>query len=123
MVHRSTNTTVANALSRTKTRMTTWLNQTFGSANWREVSGYNTSLASNEWLVCMRVGVKNGDFDYHYWYRANNGTWYNKHGNFSAYECLAGVLNPSIANSSSGWALGGITNFYSSNTVYYAVKQ
>lgn len=116
-------TTVSNALTRTKLRMETWLNDTFGSGNWRVVSGYNSSLASDEWLVCMRIGVVNGEYDYHYWYRASNGTWYNKHGYYSAYERLTGVMNPSTANTSSGWALGNITNFYSSNTVYYAVKK
>ncbi len=115
-------TTVANALVRTKTRMATWLNANF-SGRWREVNSYDATLNSNEWLVCMRVGVVNGQFDYHYWYRANDGNWYNKHGYYNASEKVSGnVVNPSTANSSDGWKLGG-TYFYTSSTVYYAIQQ
>ena len=110
-------TTVDNALLRTKTRMVSWLNSKFGTKKWREVKSYDASLASDEWLVCMRVGVVNGNYDYHYWYRANNGKCYNKHGYYLASECVSGVVNPSTANSSSGWSLGGQTNFYSSKTI------
>ena len=113
-----------NALSITKTAMRSWLNSNF-SGRWREVSGYDATLASNEWLVAMRVG-KNSTygFDYHYWYRANNGKWYNKHGWREGSEMVSGnVVNPSTANSSDGWKLNGITNYYSSSTVYYAIRQ
>lgn len=92
----------------------------------REVSGYDAALEQDEWLVCMRVGVGAVNnkqlYDYHFWYRASNGKWYNKHGWHKASECVEGVQNPSTANSSSGWTLGNIVNFYSSRTVYYAVK-
>ena len=116
-----------NALSITKTAMRSWLNSNF-SGRWREVSGYDVALASNEWLVAMRVGVGNyggkTPYDYHYWYRANNGKWYNKHGWREGSEMVSGnVVNPSTANSSDGWKLNGITNYYSSSTVYYAIRQ
>lgn len=90
----------------------------------RVVSGYDAVLEQNEWLVCMRVGAdENIGYDYHFWYRANDGKWYNKHGWFFASECVEGVINPSTANGSSGWSLASRINFYSSETVYYAVKQ
>lgn len=94
----------------------------------RVVSGYEAALAQDEWLVCMRVGVgyiSNREvlYDYHFWYRASDGKWYNKHGWTQASECVDGVVNPSTANDSTGWQLGDIPNFYSSNTIYYAVKQ
>lgn len=123
------NTTTANALVRTKTRMTTWLNANF-YGKWREVSAYNVSLNSNEWLIAMRVGVgdcnQDGikDYDYHFWYRAKNGKWYNKHGYYAASEEVSGnVIDPSISNHSNGWKLGYVTPFYNSATVYYAIKQ
>jgi len=119
-------TTVGNALARTKLRMNSWLNDTFGSTNWRDVTseGYTVDLKSDEWLVCMRIGVNDGLYDYHFWYRANDGNWYNKHGwaNESEEMIASGVVNPSTANSSSGWALGEYQGFYSSNTIYYAIS-
>lgn len=94
----------------------------------RVVSGYDAALEQDEWLVCMRVGVEvipilGNYYDYHFWYRASNGKWYNKHGWTNASECVEGVVNPSTANDSTGWVLDYITNFYSSITIYYAVKQ
>lgn len=94
----------------------------------RVVSGYDAALEQDEWLVCMRVGVEvvpifDNFYDYHFWYRASDGKWYNKHGWRNASECVDGVVNPSTANNSTGWALDYITNFYSSETIYYAVKQ
>lgn len=119
--------TVSEALARTKTRMVQWLNEKF-PGKWRQVSSYNTALNSNEWLVCMRVGVGDytgdgiSDYDYHYWYRANTGDWYNKHGYKEASEKVSGnVVNPSTANTSDGWKLGG-KYYYTSSTVYYAVR-
>lgn len=111
------------ALEKTKVEMKKWLNNTFTSSRWREVERFDATLSSNEWLVCMRVGViKGSEYDYHFWYRADDGKWYNKHGWYLASECIEGVVNPSKADSSSGWSLDGYTNFYSSDTVYYAIK-
>lgn len=111
------------ALEKTKVEMKKWLNNTFTSSRWREVERFDATLSSNEWLVCMRVGVIKGSaYDYHFWYRADDGKWYNKHGWKNASECVEGVIDPSKADSSSGWSLDGYTNFYSSDTVYYAIK-
>lgn len=91
---------------------------------YRVVAGYDSPLEQNEWLVCMRVGVNSSKgYDYHFWYRASDGKWYNKHGWREASECLEGIVNPSTANNSTGWTLEGVVNFYSSETIYYAVKQ
>lgn len=115
-------TTTENALIRTKERMVSWLNRYF-NGKWREVSSCDADLYSNEWLVCMRVGIKDRVYDYHYWYRASDGNWYNKHGYQAASEKVSGdVTNPSTANHSDGWALNG-EYFYTSSTVYYAIQQ
>lgn len=115
-------TTTENALIRTKERMASWLNRYF-NGKWREVDSYDADLYSNEWLVCMRVGIKNRRYDYHYWYRASDGNWYNKHGYYAASEKVSGdVVNPSTANHSDGWAVNGEL-FYTSSTVYYAIQQ
>lgn len=129
------------AFRRTKIELESWLNEKFTSSRWREVKSYDAAIASNEWLVCMRVGVSDnvildsrlgiGAYDYHFWYRADNGKWCNKHGWYNESEFIEGIENPSIDNSSSGWALTAydlslnlktFKNFYSSNTAYYAIK-
>lgn len=115
------------ALEKTKVKTEQWMDVTFGDARWREVSAYDAELASDEWLVCMRVGVKaiNGvnKYDYHFWFRNKNGDWYNKHGLEQNSEGIIGYnINPSTANDSPGWMLGDIKNFYSSKTIYYAIK-
>lgn len=138
------NLSVSEALRKTKIEMKKWLDEEFTSSGWREVTNYNDNLKSNEWLVCMRVGVNKdiitdekgnkGLCDYHFWYRASDGKWYNKHGWFNESKCIENVLNPSSipADNSSGWELvyrNPVTganetykNFYSSDTVFYAVK-
>lgn len=117
---------VADALARTKLRMTSWLNETL-SGKWRPVSNYDATLNSNEWLVAMRVGVDSADpwYDYHFWYRASNGKWYNKHEEKPSEEVSGNVINPSTANTSNGWYHRDYPNyqFYTSDTVYYAIKQ
>lgn len=87
--------------------------------------GYKYELKKNEWLVCMRVGLMhyNGNtfYDYHFWYRAKNGDWYNKHGWTNASECVGeDIINPSTADNSSGWKCN--LDKYNSDTVYYVVK-
>lgn len=129
------------ALRRTKIELESWLDEKFTSSRWREVKSYDSTIASDEWLVCMRVGVNDkviidsrfgvGAYDYHFWYRADNGKWYNKHGWYNESKCIENIENPSIDSSSSGWELTAydlslnlttFKNFYSSNTVYYAIK-
>ena len=116
--------TVAEALEITKNKTDAWLDEYF-HGRYREVYSHDAILNSDEWLVCMRVGVKttSNAFDYHFWYRANDGWWYNKHGNYAASERVSGdVINPSIANGSDGWEANG-EYFYTSNTIYYAIKE
>lgn len=109
-------------------RLASWLDTNF-NGRWREVFSHDAALNSNEWLVCMRVGVGDftgdgvSDFDYHYWYRANDGYWYNKHGYYAASERVSGnVVNPSTANTSDGWKMNG-KYYVTSATVYYAIRQ
>lgn len=61
------------ALKTFKKIMVLFLNDRFGKSNWREVSAYNSPLKADEWLVCMRVRVDGNNYDYHFWYRANDG--------------------------------------------------
>lgn len=113
-------TTTAQALARTKTRMTTWLNSNF-RGRWKEVSGPNVTLASNQWMIVMRIGKQGVRYDYHYWYRTNNGPWANKHG--QTPSVLLPASDMPTTNSSSGWALNGTTGFYNSSIVYYVLTQ
>ena len=32
------------------------------------MSGPNVTLASNQWMIVMRIGKQGGNYDYHYWY-------------------------------------------------------
>ena len=107
-------TTTAQALARTKTRMT-WLNSNF-RGRWKEVSGPNVTLASNQWMIVMRIGKQGGNYDYHYWYRTNDGPWANKHG--QTPSVLLPASDMPTTNSSSGWTLNGKTGFYNSSIVY-----
>ena len=73
----------------------------------------------------MRVGRdSDGNFDYHFWYRANNGLWYNKHGwSDTSEQCISNVMNPAAATTDCpGWKKDGV-GFYSSDTVFYAVHE
>lgn len=116
----SSSTTVSQALERTKARMNAWLNTNF-RGKWKEVSGDNVTLATNQWLIVLRVGKHGPRYDYHYWYRTNNGPWANKHGQ------RASVLLPAsdkpTTDSSSGWALGSESKFYNSKIIYYVLTQ
>jgi hypothetical protein len=116
-------TTTAQMLDRTKARIVTWLNSNF-SGRWEEVTSAAT-LNTNQWLIVMRVGKKiiGGImvYDYHYWYRTDNGLWANKHGSQSSV--LLPVSDTPSTNSSSGWALGGYSPFYDSSIVYYRVTE
>lgn len=122
---------ISAALTATKEEMEDWLDDNFTRDKWRYAESYKEELKPNEWLVCMRIGLdtsevnEDGDYeyDYHFWYRADDGKWYNKHSWRGFPECVNGVMNPSTANTSSGWSLGSKQGFYSSATVYYAVKK
>lgn len=115
---------VSHAYNITKNRFETWLNKYYKN-KWRDVTsaGYKTVLKDDEWLICKRVGINQyGVYDYHFWYRANNGVWYNKHGWYNPSEQASNNVNPSTDNSASGWTLNNKT-FYNSDTVYYAIKK
>lgn len=125
---------VPNSLNATKAAMEGWLKVKYKD-KWHTATSYKENLKTNEWLVCMRVGADpdlyytddagnlyKGLYDYHFWYRANDGKWYNKHGE-GFPECVNGVLNPSTANTSSGWSITNYNGFYSSETLYYVVSK
>ena len=123
---------VEEALSVTKNYMTVWLNNMFGDERWREVNSCDDYVASNEWMVCMRVGVHkyvdSGSYDYHFWYRTSTGKWYNKHGTEASepvkytYSSVKQVIDPSTTDIVDGWAKGSVEQYYNSKTVYYVVK-
>ncbi|SDB60836.1 hypothetical protein SAMN02910317_03244 [Ruminococcaceae bacterium FB2012] len=81
---RSWQTNVSNTISGL---LASWLNNTFPN-KWRGVSSYNSYLYPDEYLVCLRVGKNSDRWDYHFWFRASNGKWYDKHGWNSYEECL-----------------------------------
>ena len=114
------------ALKKTRQRFQQWL-ETYHKGGWRYISsddtGYKAVLDDDEWLICMRVGLYDKrSMDYHFWYRANDGVWYNKHGWSNPSDQASDNVNPSADNSASGWKLDGET-FYNSDTVYYAIKK
>lgn len=116
-------TTTAQALARTKTRMESWLNTNF-SGRWKEVYSTNATLANNQWLVVMRIGKHNDyvqPYDYHYWYRTNNGPWANKHGEQGS--ALLPASDVPLTNSSSGWTLGNYKYYYNSDIIYYVLTE
>ena len=96
-----------------------------------KINSYSGVIGTDCWLVCMRVGVTRSansnynDYDYHFWYRASNGKWYNKHGWYASPEEVVDIINPSSsqATNSPGWSLGSNVGFYSSNTIYYWVRE
>lgn len=113
---------VSNALDVTKSLLEDWLDANFPK-KWKEAPSYNYELNSNQWLVAMRVGVNSVmGFDYHFWYRASDGKWYNKHESSPSEEVSGNVVNPSTANTSDGWKNQG-EYFYTSRTVYYAISK
>ena len=119
--------TLSQKLERTKQRLeSNWLPQNFPNGRWENVTsqGLNASLNDKQWLVVMRVGFVNTGstsvFDYHFWYRTNNGQWSNKHGT-GGYSELLPLSDTPTTNSSDGWALFGYYPFYSSAVVYYRV--
>ncbi len=91
--------------------------------------GYKAVLKDDEWLICMRAGnyynktSKSFEYDYHFWFRANNGKWHNKHGWYYASEYMDDIVDPSNASGASGWSCGAIKDFYNSKTAYYAIKK
>ena len=118
--------TVSNVLNTISGLLASWLNNTFPN-KWRGVSSYNSYLYPDEYLVCLRVGKNSDRWDYHFWFRASNGKWYDKHGWNSYEECLGSIINPgNVSSTCPGWALTyNYTthyNFYTSNILYYAVK-
>lgn len=134
--------TVANSLSYTKEKVELWMDDIFGEDNWRQIidatanPAYKAALYDDEWLVCMRVGIGpitssasnvRKVFDYHFWYRANDGTWYDKHGYHNGVSVASREENPSEENDANGWDYvgnaGKVDSFYNSETIYYAIKQ
>ncbi len=121
---------ISNAYNITKSRFETWLNKYYKN-KWRDVTsdGYKAVLKDDEWLICMRAANyynkvnKSYKYDYHFWFRANNGKWYNKHGWYYASEYMDDIVDPSNASGASGWSYGKIDDFYSSKTAYYAIKK
>jgi len=119
--------TLSQKLDRTKQRIeANWLPANFPGGRWENVTSQGTGATLNEkqWLVVMRVGYVNDNtrnvFDYHFWYRTNNGQWSNKHGRAGYSELLPSSDTPST-NSSAGWKLYNYSPFYSSSLIYYRV--
>ncbi len=113
-----------------KPQFENWLDNYIGSTKWEDVTdsgGINADLANNQWLVVMRVGyqpslnsVLNTTFDYHFWYRTDEGEWVNKHGYNSVSQQLGEDLPTD--DDSIGWELI-IPTYYDSDLVYYRITE
>ncbi len=60
-------------------------------------------------------------YDYHFWYRASNGNWYNKHGEADSVCVGINVIDPENPGTTNGWSEGGTSTAvnYGSEAVYY----
>ena len=100
------------SVSSVASRVMNYVQNTLGRSI-RQISGPTASINSNEYRFCMRVGSHANKMDYHFWLQTNTGAWTDKHGTTAVSDEPA---NPSTAN----WDLGGYTNFYDSDTIYFA---
>ncbi len=109
-----------------------WMNNNIGANKWEDVTnsgGINAVLANNEWLIVLRVGyhpelllLYQTPFDYHFWYRTDNGEWANKHGYYSTSQPL-GTDIPSDSNSI-GWKMDYLSaQYYDSDLLYYVITE
>lgn len=114
--------------------MELWLEKTYSGGRW-EYGSLNDELASNQWMVVMRVGVRQfeGDLgyqrDYHFWYRTNTGNWAHKQGD--NHSELLPITDLPTSTNTTGWdtVFDKIINnnhyyvecphFYDSELVYY----
>ncbi len=90
-----------------------------------------SSMRSNQWIVCMRIGKKQDlhvketlprwIFDYHFWYRTDTGKWAHKNGDKPSV--LLDASDRPANDSSPGWARSGKSPFYDSDIRYYRVSQ
>lgn len=84
----------------------------------RKLSSKDAYLRPYEYKVAMRVGSHNGNFDYHFMVQVKQNGWAHKRGQTPS-EFL-GAINPSTYN----WgSLYGVSNFYDSSTLYFAVTR
>ena len=112
--------TIRNTVSsKTKQDFETWLND--NNYTWEYESsfsdnGSNVALNSNQYRVVLRTGfhnlrfydyeIRDGYYDYHFWYQTYDGRWANKHGNGKT-EWLPSGTTP-FSSGSSGWAISVI---------------
>lgn len=134
------NNDIDSALTYTKGKLEKWMDDNVEDGiweSWRQVidtdnaPSYLQPLYDDEWIICMRVGIERTlntpstepkIFDYHFWYRANNGIWYHKWGETQPGKAWKGE-NPSTTTDVAGWQYNLTHKFYTSDTIYYAVKQ
>ncbi len=98
-----------------------WLEKNFDGEYRIAENGYTENLEMGEWLVCLRT---DNNSDYHFWYRASNGDWYNKHGEADSVCVGINVIDPGNPGTTNGWSKGGTSTAvnYGSEAVYYVVK-
>lgn len=115
-----------------KTASENWLNDNYGSSNWNEISGYESSISSGWFRVVLRVGFldrnNNGRydanynevFDYHWWYQTNinNGEWANKQG--TGASTLISNTNGVDPEACMWYNSHGF--YYDSDAVFYAIR-
>lgn len=105
-----------------------WMTDNILDNNWMTIDSYDSDIPEGWFRVALRVGIKNDNgngvydhgglerWDYHWWYQTKNvfGDWAEKRGP-SAAELIfnSNGLDPAA----SAWH-----DFYSSDAVYYAIK-
>ena len=102
------------SVSSVASRVMNYVQNTLGRSI-RQISGPTASINSNEYRFCMRVGSHANKMDYHFWLHSTTGAWTDNHVT-TAVSDEPIFANPSTAN----WDLGGYTNFYDSDTIYFA---
>ena len=86
-------------------------------------NGESVELNTNEYRVVLRYGINYVYgyifHDYHFWYQTYDGTWSNKHGQYSEVNLGSGV-NP-FTTGTTGWALANYSDFYDGEIFSYII--
>lgn len=98
----------------------------------RIIDGPYGHINDNEYRFCMRVGNQyiadfgQNIYDYHFWLQTETGEWCDKAGWYNA-ATLKGDVNPSNENWNLDYTVNQnphtYTNFYDSDTIYFAITE
>lgn len=96
------------------------------------IDGPYGHVNDNEYRFCVRVGshyiadLEKYKHDYHFWLQTDTGEWCDKAGWYNA-ATLKGDVNPSNENWNYNYYINQVqhtyTNFYDSDTIYFAITE